>query len=94
MSAPNLASSRALWNRRALDLDSEETLAQFLDRGELWAWRELFARAQTDTVLRARIAQVVRRVPLAYGHFWLAALRTLGERVDFDTPLPEEISGP
>lgn len=94
MPAPDLSGSRALWNRGTLDLGSEETLAQLLDRGELWVWRELYARAQNDAALRARIAHIVRRVPLPYAHFWLAALRTLGERIAFDTPLPEETSGP
>jgi hypothetical protein len=93
VSPPDLASSRALWNRRSLDLESQEILAQILDRGELWAWRELYARARRDAALRRRILEVVRRVPLAYGHFWLAALVSLGDAVDLAQPLPREDVG-
>ena len=88
-----LESSPALWNRAYLDLRSEETIAQILDRGELADWRELYRLAREDTVLRERIHWVVLRVPLACGHFWLAALGHLGEPVDWSSPLPsEEIS--
>ena len=78
------------WNRSRLDLASDEVLAQVLDRGNLAAWRELFALASTDEVLRNRLAAVVRRVPLPYPHFWLAALAALGERADWGTSLPED----
>ena len=37
-----LARSRALWNRSALDLDSDEVLAQILDYGSLADWRALY----------------------------------------------------
>lgn len=88
-----LESSPALWNRAYLDLRSEETIAQILDRGELADWRELYRLAREDPALRERIRRVVLRVPLACGHFWLAALGNLGEPVDWSAPLPsEEIS--
>ncbi|MSP60960.1 MAG: hypothetical protein EXR72_11570 [Myxococcales bacterium] len=86
----SLRDSRALWNRNALDLRSEEIIAQILDRGEIWAWRELYRLAGEDAELRRRIRRVVERVPLACGHFWLAALANLGEVVDVGMALPEE----
>jgi hypothetical protein len=85
---PRLPQSRALWNRDKLDLRSEETIAQILDRGTIEDWRELYARAAEDSGLRARIAGVVRRVPLPFPHFWIAALRTLGEPIEHDARLP------
>lgn len=93
MSLP-LEHSRALWNRRALDLRSDEILAQILDRGSLEDWRELYALARSDGDLRIRIARVIRQVPLPLPHLWLAALASLGEPVAFDGPLPSyELSG-
>ncbi len=89
MSTPHLDASRALWNRERLDLRSDEVLAQVLDRGELDAWRELYALARTDTELRTRIARIVRTVPLPMPHFWLAALASLGERVSWEIPCPK-----
>jgi len=85
-----LGSSRALWNRDYLDLRSDEVLAQILDRGELAAWRELVALAESDPALRARMRRVVFTVPLAYAHFWLAALANLGEDVSLDAALPRD----
>jgi hypothetical protein len=85
-----LERSRALWNRSKLDLRSEEILAQILDRGEIEAWRELYHLAKQDPALRQRLHRVVTRVPLAYGHFWLAAVASLGESVDWANPLPRE----
>ena len=84
-----LERSRALWNRAGLDLRSDEVLAQLLDRGEVAAWRELFRLARADRHLRARIHRVVRTVPVALPHFWLAALAALGEAVEFDAPVPD-----
>lgn len=88
MSSPSIG-PRALWNRDALDLRSDEVLAQILDRGELADWRELYRLARTDAQLRARIARLAVTVPLLLPHFWLAALASLGETVDFDAPVPD-----
>jgi hypothetical protein len=78
------------WNRSRLDLRSDEVLAQLLDRGDLAAWKELYTLAAGDASLRARILAVVRRVPLPYPAFWLAALESLGETVDWTLPLPRD----
>jgi hypothetical protein len=88
-----LERSRALWNRTRLDLRSEEIVAQILDRGELSAWRELYALAAEDPALRRRIHQVIQRVPLPYPRFWLAALASLGESVDLGQELPRDEPG-
>jgi hypothetical protein len=58
--------SRALWNRDALDLRSDEVLAQLLDRGEMAAWRDLYRMARVDAELRARIHRIVLTVPDYY----------------------------
>jgi hypothetical protein len=86
-----LERSPALWNRSHLDLRSEETLAQLLDRGTLDDWRELYRLARRDEELRARLARIVSRVLLGFPHFWRAALASLGEPVDFDAPVPEDL---
>jgi len=78
------------WNRSRLDLDSDEVLAQILDRGDLEAWRELYRIAAADPLLRTRIRGVVRRVPLPFPSFWLAALASLGERIDWQMSLPQD----
>jgi hypothetical protein len=83
-----LEQSRALWNRSRLDLASDEVLAQLLDRGEPEAWRELYAFAAADAGLRLRILHIVDHVPLPLPRFWRAAMASLGERVDFDAPVP------
>ena len=88
MATPSIG-PRALWNRGALDLRSDEVLAQVLDRGELTDWRELYRLAQADAPLRARIWRLVLTVPLPLPHFWLAALASLGDPVDFDAPVPD-----
>ena len=85
-----LASSAALWNRDRLDLSSDEILAQILDHGDLADWREVFALASRGPGLRRRIVAIARRVPLAYAGFWLAAMASLGEAIDWATPLPED----
>lgn len=85
-----LEGSRALWNRNRLDLRSEETLAQILDRGSLDDWRTIYRLAAQDGELRARLCRVVSRVPLGYPYLWRTALRTLGEEVDLDAPVPED----
>jgi len=81
------------WNRTRLDLDSDEMLAQILDRGDLAAWRELYALAAEDYRLRGRIQSLVRRVPLPYPAFWQAALASLGEPIDWSVPLPDDLDG-
>lgn len=86
-----LERSRALWNRSRLDLRSEETLAQIMDRGDLDDWRELFRLAREDGELRARLGRVVSRVPLGYPYFWRSALRSLDEPVDLDAPVPQDL---
>ena len=84
-----LASSRALWNRSALDLNSNEVLGQILDRGEMASWRVLYDLARNDSRLRARIKSILLTVPLPLPHFWMAALANLGEPVDFGAHLPD-----
>ena len=84
-----IASSRALWNRSGLDLNGDEVLAQILDRGEMAAWRALYDLARNDPRLRARIHAILLAAPLPLPHFWMAALASLGEPVDFDAPLPD-----
>jgi hypothetical protein len=73
-----------------LDLASDEVLAQVLDRGDLAAWRELYQLASRDERLRRRILAVVYRVPLPYPAFWLAALASLGETIDWTARLPQD----
>ena len=85
-----LAGSRALWNRQRLDLASDETLVQLLDRGSLEDWRELYALFSREPGLRQRAARLVRRAPIGYPGFWLAALAALGQDVDWTAPLPDD----
>ncbi|HYG61421.1 MAG TPA: hypothetical protein VEL74_02465 [Thermoanaerobaculia bacterium] len=86
MSRFDLSTSRALWNREGLNLESDEVLAQILDRGELEAWRELYrlAAAPGDEAarLRRRILHLCRTVPLAFPHLFIAAMGALGEPVE------------
>lgn len=88
MATPSIG-PRALWNRNTLDLRSDEVLAQILDRGELADWRELYRLAHADTHLRARIRHLVLTVPVPLPRFWLAALASLGDPVDYDAPVPD-----
>lgn len=83
-----LHDSPALWNRRGFDPDSDEVLAQVLDRGELADWRALYAAAAQDPELRRRITAIVLRVPVSLPRFWLAAMRSLGEDVALDAQVP------
>jgi hypothetical protein len=76
------------WNRSRLDLASDEMLAQVLDRGDLASWRELYHLAAADDFLRRRVLEIVRRVPLPYPRFWLAALASLGEAIDWTAAPP------
>ncbi|MEY4579979.1 MAG: hypothetical protein RL701_4682 [Pseudomonadota bacterium] len=92
MSDSPLARSRALWNRSTFDLNSDETLAQLLDRGSLEDFRELYRLAQNEHALRRRITDIIVRVPLATPYFWLAALTALGDTVDYDSALPDYYS--
>jgi hypothetical protein len=78
------------WNRSRLDLGSDEVLAQVLDRGDLAAWRELYALAAKDPQLRRRILALVGRVPLPFPAYWRAAMASLGEQVDWLAPLPSD----
>jgi hypothetical protein len=64
-------------------------LAQLLDRGNVRDWRELFRLARTDDQLRHRIMHVVTTVPTPLPYFWLAALASLGEPVDWNAPVPK-----
>lgn len=85
----SIATSRAGWNRSALDLASDEMLAQLLERGEIDVWRSLYRLAQTDSDLRRRIKTIVLAVPLPLPRFWLAALASLGEDVDLGAAVPD-----
>ncbi len=86
----DLSRSQALWNRNGLNLESDEVLAQILDRGELEAWREIYRLAsgpdEKAVALRRRIVHICRTVPLAFPHLFLAAMGALGEKLD---PYPE-----
>jgi hypothetical protein len=86
-------SSRALWNRKIADVKSDETLAQILDRGTMTDWRYLFQLAANDTSLRSRIVETVMRVPTPLPRFWLAAMASLGETVDWTVTLPHYETG-
>jgi len=89
MNGESFGASRALWNRERADLDSDEVLAQVLDRGGMIDWRALYQMARTDPLLRARIVRIVLTVPLPLPRFWLAALADLGEPVDLAAPVPD-----
>ena len=90
MSSFDLAQSQALWNRTGLALESDEVLAQILDRGELAAWRQLYRLASGSgrdaARLRRRILHLCRTVPLSFPHLFIAAMGSLGEPLD---PYPE-----
>ena len=85
----SIETSRAGWNRSRLDVESDEALAQILDRGEMATWRDIYRLARTNPHLRARIKRIVLTVPVPLPRFWLAALADLGEAVDFAAPLPD-----
>ena len=84
-----LSESVALWNRKALVIESDEVLAQILDRGSADDWRALYLLAAADARLRARIHRLVLAVPLPLPRFWLAALIALGEPADLTAPVPD-----
>jgi hypothetical protein len=86
MSRFDLATSQALWNRSNLALESDEVLAQILDRGEMAAWREIYQLAagpsEEAAALRRRILRLCRTVPLCFPHLFIAAMRALGQPVE------------
>jgi hypothetical protein len=84
-----LAESPALWNRSRLALESDEVLAQLLDRGTMADWRRLYAMAAQEPRLRARLHRIITTVPVPLPRFWLAALSALGEDVDLTTAVPD-----
>jgi hypothetical protein len=77
----DLSRSRALWNRTGLVLESDEVLAQLLDRGEIEAWRELYRMASASgedaARLRQRILRLCQTVPLSFPHLFIAAMGAL-----------------
>lgn len=81
MSRFDLSRSRALWNRTGLVLESDEVLAQLLDRGEIEAWRELYRMAsgsgEDAARLRRRILRLCQTVPLSFPHLFIAAMGAL-----------------
>ena len=85
-----LSLSRALWNRTRFELESDETLAQVLDRGSLEDWRALYALAEADASLRSRIVATVARVPMYLPHLWLVAMQGLGANVDLTQVAPND----
>lgn len=89
MTTPDLDVSTALWNRTGLTLESDEQLAQILDRGGMSDWRALYRLARTDPTLRTRIKRIVLTVPVPLPRFWLAALADLGESVDLGAAVPD-----
>jgi hypothetical protein len=82
----DLSTSRALWNRQGYSLESDEILAQILDRGEVAAWRELYRLAaepsEEGAALRRRILRLCQTVPLSFPHLFIAAMGSLGEPVE------------
>ena len=91
-----LSRSRALWNRDGLHLDSDEVLAQVLDRGSLEDWRALDALmaepTQDASRLQERVWNLLLRVELGRPYFWIAALGSLGFPIDW-TRRPRESDG-
>ena len=84
-----LPASRALWNRLSQSIDSDEAIAQILDRGTMTDWRHLYRRTAGDARLRTRVRRIVLAVPLPLRRFWLAVLAALGEPVDLSSPVPD-----
>lgn len=89
-----LSGSVGLWNRKRLALESDEVLAQILDRGDVEDWREIYRLASEDTTeagrLRRRIVQLCQTVPISFPNLFLAAMAHLGEPLD---PFPEVAPG-
>jgi hypothetical protein len=86
----DLSRSRALWNREGLPLESDEVLAQLLDRGEVEAWRELYRMAsgadEGAVALRQRILRLCQTVPLSFPHLFIAAMGAVASPVE---PYPD-----
>jgi hypothetical protein len=59
-------------------LESDEVLAQLLDRGEVEAWRELYrmasGRDEGAAALRRRILHLCQTIPLSFPHLFIAAM--------------------
>jgi hypothetical protein len=89
----SLDTSRALWNRSRMTIESDEVLAQILDRGGITEWREVYRLCRHDRALRLRIANIVQRIPVALPRLWLAALADLGEPIDVSAPVPDYHEG-
>lgn len=93
MSRFDLSRSRALWNRTGLALESDEVLAQLLDRGELEAWRELYRMASGSSAeaaaLRRRILRLCQTVPIAFPHLFIAAMEALGGPIEPYPTVPQ-----
>lgn len=85
-----LSRSPAMWNRDGFVAESDEAVAQVLDRGTLEDWRALYALARNSPSLRSRIVRLVARVPMYLPHFWLVAMRSLGEQVDLSAVAPND----
>lgn len=83
-----LSRSRALWNRSRFEIESDETLAQILDRGSIEDWIALYklmsGEGDKERRLRERIYEVLHRAPTGYPDFWLAVLSGLGHPVDWN----------
>jgi len=91
-----LAKSRALWNRDGLNLDSDEVLAQILDRGSLEDWQALYALMTAPSPdakrLQQRVWSLLHEVEVGRPYFWIAALGSLGFPVDWSRR-PRESDG-
>ena len=92
ITSAQLAGSKAFWNRSAVDLRSDEQLAQLMDRGSVEDWAVLRDLALADAALRSRMREIVERVEIGFPGFWLALLASMGEPVDWDRPLPRDQS--
>ena len=60
----SLSASRALWNRSNPSIDTDEAIAQVLDRGTMTDWRHLYRLAAAYAHLRTRVRRIVLTVPL------------------------------
>jgi hypothetical protein len=81
--------SRALWNRTHAAWDSDEVLAQVLERGTIADRRALYRRAEADRDLQRRIHALILTIPLPLPRFWLAALAVLDPAVDVGATVPD-----